>query len=142
MRRTSIDSFHDLRDSGTLSKRQIEVLNLVKAAGSITGRAISRSIPGGHKRLAELEALGAVRACGPFKDPVTKKKVLLWESTNQPLMCQPPKEKRPTRKDLEAIIEAQSKVIAAYPYIVSTAYDRGYQMGVADRDNAIEWENI
>ena len=100
MKPTSIKAYHEIREDGTLSKRMTEVLNLVRAAGRITGRAVSRAIPGGHKRLRDLADIGVIFENGTTRDPITHKEVILWSVTDQPALF-PLKPKTPSRKKLE-----------------------------------------
>lgn len=86
MRKTSIKSFYELKESGELTKMQRRVFDYVKCSGPVTGRDISKMVDGGHKRMSELEDLGLISRQGTTKDRATGKIVALWAITNQPLL--------------------------------------------------------
>jgi hypothetical protein len=134
MRQTSINAYHSIKQDGTLSKKQIEVLNLVRAAGKITGRAVSRAISGGHKRLSDLRDMGAIFVAGYATDPHTKKKVILWGPTNQPLLCPPPT-KRSSTSELKEEIVRLTKEIAKINERTSALFDTAYLRGFQDCAN-------
>lgn len=67
MRDTSLMAYTEL----DIPKAARAVLAYIRLSGPITGRAVSRTIPGGHKRLSWLKQNGLAENCGTTKDPIT-----------------------------------------------------------------------
>lgn len=123
MRDTSLMAYSEL----DITKRQREVWNYLKLCGPITGRALSKNIPGAWKRLNELKTMGFAENCGTTKDPHTNKIVHLWRATDQRVfkvdLSQP---KRKPYKELEAENRRLGEMLTEALYRSSAAYDAGY----------------
>lgn len=123
MRSTSLMAYTEL----DIPKAARAVLNYIKCSGPINGRAVSRAIPGGHKRLSWLKQNGLAENCGTTKDPITGRIAYLWKATNQPMfkvdLSQP---KRKPRKELEAENIRLTEMLTQALYRSSAAYDAGY----------------
>jgi len=124
---TSKQSYQEALDNGIIARRQREVLNLVRAAGKITGRAVSRAIPGGHKRLAELKSRGILTDDEIGRDPITGKEVKLWKVSGQMPMLKS-SEKKMTRQQMMDMIEMLVLIITSTKLGIAE-YNRGYQDG-------------
>lgn len=137
MRDTSLMAYSEL----DITKRQREVWNYLKLCGPITGRALSKSIPGAWKRLNELKIMGFAENCGTTKDPITDKIVRLWRATDQRTfkidLTQP---KRKSRKELEEENKYLLEQLSKAEYRMSRAYDSGYWQ--AKREDGADTEEI
>lgn len=137
MRSTSLKSYTEL----DITKRQRIVWHYLKVCGPITGRALSKSIPGAWKRLPELKVLGLAENCGTTKDPITGRIAHLWRATAQQTfkidLSQP---KRKPRKELEAENIRLTEMLTEALYRSSAAYDMGYRQ--AKMEDGVEMGDI
>ncbi len=107
---TSIKAWIELVNSSALGEMQGQVFDLLDIEGPLTGNEVSSRIPGGHRRLSELESMGVVCKCGIKKDADTGKDNVLWQvgfAKTKPF----------------------SKRQIAYMTGMSNAYDAGHNMG-------------
>lgn len=92
MRKTSIDCYYEIKENGVLATLERKVLDYIKFAGPISGRLISKHIPGGWKRIKALEAMGCIEEAYEIPDPVTGHKVMYWMwKSNTPTKPRPVK---------------------------------------------------
>lgn len=92
---TSELAYHKIKETGLLSKRQLQVYEALYEFGPMTGRKLSEYIPGAWKRLSELAAMGAVSSDGLTTDPVTGHKVALYSVTTAvPIKPDKPRSRR------------------------------------------------
>lgn len=83
MRNPNSDAaYAHIKATGLLSERRFQVYNHVYMHGPCTGTDVSRSIPGGWKRLSELQELGLVEEIGDTKCPYSGETVSLWDVTD------------------------------------------------------------
>jgi hypothetical protein len=144
-RTTSAKAFREETENGNITKKEIQVWEFLKYQGPATGRHISDMIPGGHKRLAELQRKGYVAEFARVVDRATGKTAIEWGACapEQSLLFSH-KVIKPTRKQLEAKLKetemaleraqmGQDKAILG----MARAYDIGYTQGRKD-----EWAGI
>jgi len=108
VRITSIQTFNEIANDGTLSKEQREVLVLFAEHKRLTGRQLDK-IYGhndGHKRVSELARSGHIVNVGMVKDKETGRLAGLWEYTGQQGLLPMLKGKRKSRAQLEAEVLA------------------------------------
>lgn len=88
MRSTSIQSYHEMRDSGLLAKKHANIMMvLVTQSEPITAKEIDEKfyrLTGrmnlqAHKSMRELDALHIVREAGARRCRVTGKTAITWE---------------------------------------------------------------
>lgn len=79
MKNTSIKAYCEEKESGRITVKQGQVLNVLKYNGIATARQISAKVSNGWKRLSELERMGCVRVCGTVQDIDTNKTVSVYE---------------------------------------------------------------
>ena len=82
VRETSAAAYHEIVESGLLSKRRLQVYEYLYRNGPCTARQVSEGVPGGWKRLGELRDLGVVAEIGQTVCGVTAKTVILWDVTS------------------------------------------------------------
>lgn len=126
MQDTSLKAWKEIKEDGTLAKKQRYILGLIRAGGPMP----SCSLPdGGWKRISELEKAGLIEQAGYTINHRTGKRVILWQATNQSLLVKPATVKKETRQQLNNRIEAMGKLLQAYAFKLSEAYDKGFQIG-------------
>ena len=137
MKSTSIKAYHEAVEEGTITKREREVLAYL-ANKEATGRQIDKVVPDGHKRLKSLEDKGMICRVGTTKDQNTGKIVYKWATTynKQPMLI--PVAKKPSRGQLEAMIDGMKKIIDNYQVLMETAYNNGFIMGAASVGNVVQ----
>tara|TARA_R100000030_G_scaffold91012_1_gene75923 strand:- start:1777 stop:2037 length:261 start_codon:yes stop_codon:yes gene_type:complete len=79
----SVDSYHQLLESGTLSKRQAEVYYAIMTLGQCTNRQIAQALSWDINRVtgrvSELRSKHVVEYAGDYKDSETDRTVNLWK---------------------------------------------------------------
>jgi hypothetical protein len=90
VRRTSIESFNALRESGTLGRLQKLTFDTILTFGALTGRELDQYSGQSclWKRLSELEARGIVKVVGERQCKVTGRVVSVWDIPGRDLMGQ------------------------------------------------------
>lgn len=85
MRKTSLEAYQKLKESGTLSKRRWQAYDTLFHHGPLTGNELARysGVPGMWKRLSELKKLGLVAMVGEKVCDVTGEKALTWDLTSE-----------------------------------------------------------
>lgn len=90
IRSTSVETYRRIRDDGLLSKKRMEVYDVLFRHGPLTATQVAQKMPGHksqsvganvHARLGELRATGCVAEVGETECPVTGNRVLLWDVT-------------------------------------------------------------
>lgn len=132
IRETSAKAYKEEMENGNLSRKRREVYKYIKMSGPISGRAISKVIPGGHKRLSELLRLGYISDALKQKDPITRKDVILWQVTMPNGLENKPYIDKPSRKQLELEIQELKDKVSRFEYRLSAAYDTGYEQALKD----------
>ena len=83
MRKTQVDSYKKLVDSGTIGNKQKKVYKTIKSLGQATNRMIANDLGWDINRVTgrvtELVNLGMVSDSGTFKDTETNRTVTLWK---------------------------------------------------------------
>tara|TARA_R100000030_G_scaffold100177_1_gene92635 strand:+ start:381 stop:641 length:261 start_codon:yes stop_codon:yes gene_type:complete len=83
MRKTQVDSYKKLVDSGTIGNKQKKVYKTIKSLGQATNRMIANDLGWDINRVTgrvtELVNLGMVSDSGTFKDMETNRTVTLWK---------------------------------------------------------------
>lgn len=105
MRKTSIESYQELVDSGRLKGVQAEIVRVLAeqgvamSAGEVASRLRSYQLDSVRPRFAELAKAGIVREAGERKCKVTGKQVIVWEFANgvEPVIK--------TQEELQEILE-------------------------------------
>lgn len=88
MRHTSIETYHQIREEGLLSKIRFQVYDVLYQHGPLTQNEVARRIPGAVQhsvspRFAELESLGVVSASDERMCAVSGRNVLTWRVTGK-----------------------------------------------------------
>jgi len=91
IRQASIDTFHDIENSGLLSKRRLQVYEMLFFNGPMVGSEVARRVKAKYgswsesetirNRLTELRNSGVVYEVGKAKDPKNGRIVILWDVT-------------------------------------------------------------
>lgn len=89
VRQTSIDAYHEIKESGLLSKRRMEVYDWLFHNGPATGNEVFQGMVNNKMitnanittRLGELRDMGVAYEVGVVKCPVTGKSVIQWDVT-------------------------------------------------------------
>ena len=83
MRKTQVDSYKKLVESGTIGNKQKKVYKTIKSLGQATNRMIANDLGWDINRVTgrvtELVNLGMVSESGTFKDMETNRTVTLWK---------------------------------------------------------------
>jgi len=83
MRKTQVDSYKKLVESGTIGNKQKKVYKTIKSLGQATNRMIANDLGWDINRVTgrvtELVNLGMVSDSGTFKDTETNRTVTLWK---------------------------------------------------------------
>jgi|SRR5882724_6462229 len=92
-RQTSIDAYHEVLESGLVGKRQKQVYDILYRKGPLTANqtwnVLSSEIGGlrfdsnTRARFTELRDLEIIQEVGEVIDPITKKRVILWDVTDR-----------------------------------------------------------
>jgi hypothetical protein len=91
MRRTSLEAYQEIVENGLLSKRRLQVYQILFKYGPLTGGQILQiaksKIPIGNSgtittRLSELRRQGAIKEVGEINCPISGYKSILWDVTN------------------------------------------------------------
>lgn len=91
MKQTSIDAYEQIKSEGLLTKRKLEVYQILKFHGPMTAHevvGVARSKyplanqTGFNARLSELEKLGCVEIADTKTNPVSGKQNYVWRVTN------------------------------------------------------------
>lgn len=108
-RRTSAQTFAEIKASGLLSNRRMQVYQILYHHGAMTGAQVAQVFkskygPTGHSenirnRLTELRDMGCVVETGVVTCPISGRNVLQWQ-TNDEMPQKPPRKK--TKKQKEA----------------------------------------
>lgn len=112
-RRTSIDTYYKIKNEGLLSRRRLQVYEILFQHGPMTSgelykkRKISFDIENSNSRsrLTELRDMGCVVELGEKKCSITGRNCILWDVTEGLPSKLPKKESRLSRKRLEQIVE-------------------------------------
>lgn len=93
VRRTSLDAYNEIKRNGLLSKRRLEVYEIIFENQPITGSQVSTifkrqsglntNSENVRNRITELKEAGVVEECGYTVDPVTNMTVLNFKTTNE-----------------------------------------------------------
>lgn len=79
----SVDSYHQLLESGTISKRQAQVYEAIMTLEKCTNRQIAKALSWDINRVTgrvtELREKHVVIYAGDYKDPETNRTVNLWK---------------------------------------------------------------
>lgn len=126
MRRTSIDAYNKIKNTGLLSKRRFEVYDFIFNHGPATARQAWQAIcphlaTGGiTPRFSELKQLGVIIEVGKIVDEVSNQEVYLWDVTESLPSDLPKKEKtiRVTKTGLLAAFESVPVEITSFSEIV------------------------
>lgn len=106
-RKTSIEAYKQIRDSGLLSERRFEVYDVVFRHGPLTANeafkilydndmGAKNAASNSAARFSELRDVGVLYEVGERKCGVTGMKVIVWDVTDQ--LPKAP-DKKPTRKE-------------------------------------------
>jgi|TARA_R110000823_G_scaffold42583_6_gene111458 DNA-binding MarR family transcriptional regulator len=79
----SVDSYHELLESGTISKRQAQVYEAIMTLEKCTNRQIAKALSWDINRVTgrvtELREKHVVEYAGDYKDSETNRTVNLWK---------------------------------------------------------------
>lgn len=92
-RQTSIDAYHEVLESGLVGKRQKQVYDILYRKGPLTANQTwnilsfeigdLRFDSNTRARFTELREFGIIQEVGEVPDPITKKRVILWDVTDK-----------------------------------------------------------
>ena len=131
MNQNSIESHYKCIEEGLYTKKNKSILTAMVNAGAVTGSYIDTLVPGGHKRLKDLQRMGAIEFVGKVWDPITKRKVDQFRIAEQmPLIPvkgpAPEARKSGLEKMLSWLITERATVvfsIGSFTGGIATAYD-------------------
>lgn len=92
VRETSVAAFLAIQESGLLSRRRLEVYEVLSPDGPLTATQIAERMRGHksssvganvHARLCELREMDAVEELGTITCPITNMTVILWDVTGR-----------------------------------------------------------
>ena len=113
MKQTSIKSYHEELESGHITKRQQQVMDILKYNDVATAKQLSEKVPGAWKRLSELVGMGVVRICGLAQDMQTNKTINVYTLTGAKPLHKKPCVKKAIRKiDPKALAHIYNKAVA------------------------------
>jgi hypothetical protein len=111
IRQTSIDCYNQIKESGLLSKRRLQVFEAMLGQAPCTAGEIERfmnkfyGVRGGWKQLAFLRDSGVVYEVGTTTCSVTNRKVIEWDLTDN-LPVKKVLKSKPTKKQkIEEVLE-------------------------------------
>ena len=90
-RNTSIETYQTIVNNGLLSKRRLEVYQLLYNMGPMTANEVIRwyrnkypeaNQTGFNARFSELEEIGVIAVIGSKKDEISGNKCMIWSTTN------------------------------------------------------------
>ena len=140
MKSTSIKAYKEEVENGHITRKARQVLAALKAMGKATARQLGDKVPGAWRRMSELYCKGLVEAHCTTKCEYTGKIVTLYYPTdNQPLLCPPPKPRKPTRVNREAEIVRLTKELDRRVERAAQLYDVAYRRGYQDCANGIKF---
>jgi hypothetical protein len=106
IRTASIEAFHDIKERGLLSKRRLQVYEILCMNGPLVGSEIARLVKEKYgawcesetirNRLTEMRDQGFVCEVGKAIDPKNGRNVILWE-----IAARVPEDKRVKRKSVK-----------------------------------------
>ncbi|MEJ7644312.1 MAG: hypothetical protein WKF87_06935 [Chryseolinea sp.] len=91
MRQTSLATYHEIVASGLLSKRRLEVYDVLFHHGPMSANDLIRRIirdhpyanqTGWNARFSELQRMGAIKEVGTKKDEVSGHECIVWDVTH------------------------------------------------------------
>jgi len=121
VRDTSIQAYHEIKESGLLSERRFQVYQILYKYGPITSGQLVE-IAKKHKklchtsafqgRLSELRDMGVVQEVKKDKCPITGRNVIFWDVNSKlPMKLQKPETKDQKIRRLEArIVELERQL--------------------------------
>ena len=122
--KNSAITYKELLEEGLITKKENEVLALFKRSGApISGNDIDGLINGGHKRLANLERKGLIKAIDKDRHYRTGRLYTLYKLNPNPTVQRIVEAKKPTYKQLE-------KELAKLHEGMSALYDCAFRRGV------------
>lgn len=116
MKNTSIKAYHEEKESGRITVKQGQVLNVLKYNGIATAKQISAKVSNGWKRLSELENMGCIRVCGTTQDIDTNKTVNVYEFVSY--------------KPLHNKVSVKKPLYKNDPKALAHLYDKAFEAGI------------
>lgn len=116
MRLTNLDAYRQIKDSGILSRRRLEVYNILFQYGPMTGGELSEMLPkklsrtigsNVHARLAELKQMGCVDETGTSICKISGMEVIKWAVNFK----MPRKFKRKSLREIWALLDLANKIV-------------------------------
>lgn len=92
IRNTSVEAYNKIKDEGLLSRRRLQVYDVLYKHGPLTATGITNLIPGFksssvgfnvHARLCEMREMGCVEELGTKICSITGMTVILWDVTKE-----------------------------------------------------------
>lgn len=121
MRQTSIDTYNEIKNSGLLSKRRMEVYDVLFHHGPMTANDLVRhnklhhpyaNQTGWNARFSELERMKAIKEVGLKKDDVSGNECIVWDVTDEIPIKLEKSNKGELKKELIDKIIALGKIIS------------------------------
>ncbi len=129
MRTTSAKAYREGIEDGSIAKSAKRVLEYLRKYGPMTGRQLDHAIPGGHKRLIELDRAGIIHVVDRKPDSQTGKTSIYWGVCEAPMLSYTPQPKRQTRKELEVENARLMAALNEYLMKMSKLYDKAFKAG-------------
>ena len=113
MKQTSIETYQQIEQDGTINREQKAVLICFAEHGQLTGRQLDEIManPDGHKRISELSRRGSLINLRTIKDEKTGRPAILWGFQPQGQLFKTAEPKKPTRAQLLARIDELEAMI-------------------------------
>lgn len=113
MRQTSIETYRQITEDGTINKKQKQVLLLFAKYGQMTGRQLDKKMGSndGHKRISELARRGLLVNIGKIIDEDTGRPAIVWQYCPQGNLFKVTKAKEQTKAELkQRILELEAEI--------------------------------
>lgn len=131
VRETSVEAYRAIVDNGMLSRRRLQVYEILYQNGPLAGAQVAYLFAQRHgktsrsetvrNRITELRDLGVVKEVGWTVDPNTKMRVIQWDVTSK--LPGAEKKKPSKRKAVVALVEAADYALAELRRMGSTYVD-------------------
>ena len=124
IRKTSVEAYNNIKESGILSRMRMMCYNLLYQHGPATANQLMKiakesnpnlshqSIESIGRRLSELVKINVAQELGEVVCPVTNRKVILWDVTDQlPIKLEKKKTKNQIIKELKEEIDLLKTIL-------------------------------
>lgn len=140
MRRTSIDAYHAVMESGLLGERQKQAYDVLYKHGPLTGNELSKimNLPGQWKRCSELKKRDLTIEVGERECRVTGRICIIWDVTDNPPRKSDDTVRESSRQKIERL-EAQVEALKKQLEFPMSVIARQIAAGKKVSDEGIQW---